>query len=280
MTIHFIGAGPGAPDLDHAARTRPHRALSGLPFCGLAGAARMLAYCPPDARIIDTAPMSLDEIVAEFVRRRRGGRGCRASAFRRSVDLERARRTIAAARCARHPLHGHAGRSRLCRGQRRRWRRELTLPEVAQSVVLTRTPGRRLGDARKRNSAHLRRDAHDAGDPSLHSCARQVVAELVPAYGADCPVADRLSRVLAGRADFARHARHHRRRGRRSAALERTALILVGRRWRRAISATARFTISDYQPPVPRTRLVASDAVMSAPGSSLRRRVRAAARRS
>ena len=66
MTVHFIGAGPGAPDL---ITIRGREILSRCPVCLYAGSLvhpEILQFCPADARIVDTAPLSLEEIVAEF----------------------------------------------------------------------------------------------------------------------------------------------------------------------------------------------------------------------
>ena len=68
MTVHFIGAGPGAPDL---ITIRGRDLIAACPVCLYAGSLvppALLTWCPPDARIVDTAPLSLDQIVAEFVR--------------------------------------------------------------------------------------------------------------------------------------------------------------------------------------------------------------------
>ena len=67
MTVHFIGAGPGAPDL---LTLRGRDILARCPVCLYAGSivpAAMLEHCPPGARLVDTAPMSLDEIEREYV---------------------------------------------------------------------------------------------------------------------------------------------------------------------------------------------------------------------
>ena len=67
MTVHFIGAGPGAADL---ITLRGRDLIARCPVCLYAGSlvpAALLAHCPPGARVIDTAPMSLDEIEGEFV---------------------------------------------------------------------------------------------------------------------------------------------------------------------------------------------------------------------
>jgi precorrin-4/cobalt-precorrin-4 C11-methyltransferase len=66
MTVYFIGAGPGAADL---ITVRGHRLLSRCPVCLYAGSIMpddLLALCPPDTRIIDTGPLNLDQIVAEL----------------------------------------------------------------------------------------------------------------------------------------------------------------------------------------------------------------------
>ena len=66
MTVHFIGAGPGAPDL---LTLRGRDLIAACPVCLYAGSLvpeGVLAHCPPGARIVNTAPLSLDEIVAEI----------------------------------------------------------------------------------------------------------------------------------------------------------------------------------------------------------------------
>jgi precorrin-4/cobalt-precorrin-4 C11-methyltransferase len=67
VTVHFIGAGPGAADL---ITVRGRDLIARCPVCLYAGSIvpkELLQFCPPGARIVDTAPMSLDEIEAEFV---------------------------------------------------------------------------------------------------------------------------------------------------------------------------------------------------------------------
>jgi precorrin-4/cobalt-precorrin-4 C11-methyltransferase len=66
MTVYFIGAGPGAADL---ITVRGQRLLESCPVCLYAGSIvpdELLALCPPDAKIIDTGPLTLDEIIAEL----------------------------------------------------------------------------------------------------------------------------------------------------------------------------------------------------------------------
>ena len=73
MTIHFIGAGPGAPDL---ITVRGRDLIAACAVCLYAGSLvpqALLGYCPEGARILNTAPMSLDEIIAEMARATEAG---------------------------------------------------------------------------------------------------------------------------------------------------------------------------------------------------------------
>ncbi|MBU1307854.1 MAG: hypothetical protein KKF33_20310, partial [Alphaproteobacteria bacterium] len=66
MTVHFIGAGPGAADL---ITVRGRDLLAACPVCLYAGSIvppQMLGWCSPGARLVDTAPLSLDGIEAEY----------------------------------------------------------------------------------------------------------------------------------------------------------------------------------------------------------------------
>ncbi len=95
MTVHFIGAGPGAPDL---LTLRGRDLIAACPVCLYAGSLvpeAVLAHCPPGARIVNTAPLSLDEIIAEIAAAHASGAGRGAAAFRRSVGLVGDGRTAA-----------------------------------------------------------------------------------------------------------------------------------------------------------------------------------------
>ena len=73
MTVHFIGAGPGAADL---VTVRGRDLIARCPVCLYAGSIippEMLSWCPPGARIVDTAPLDLDAIVEELVRAHKAG---------------------------------------------------------------------------------------------------------------------------------------------------------------------------------------------------------------
>ena len=89
MTVHFIGAGPGAPDL---ITVRGRDLIARCPVCLYAGSLvpkALLDHCPPGARIVDTAPLSLDEIVEECRRATERGPRRGAAAFRRPLGVER-----------------------------------------------------------------------------------------------------------------------------------------------------------------------------------------------
>jgi precorrin-4/cobalt-precorrin-4 C11-methyltransferase len=188
MTIHFIGAGPGAPDL---LTLRGRDLIAACPVCLYAGSLvpkEILAHCPPDARIIDTAPMTLDEIVEEYRRADAAGRDV---ARLHSGDLsiwsalgEQIRRLdeigIPYTITPGVPAFAAAAAALGC---------ELTLPEVAQSVVLTRTPGRASSMPAQETLANFARSqATLAIHLSIHALEK-TVAELVPFYGETCPVA-------------------------------------------------------------------------------------------
>ena len=227
MTIHFIGAGPGAPDL---ITVRGRNLIARCPVCLYAGSLvpqALLDHCPPGARIVDTAPMSLDEIVEEC--RRATGDGQDVARLH-SGDLsiwsalgEQLRRLDAAgiAYTVTPGVPSFAAAAAVL-GQ------ELTLPEVAQSVVLTRTSGRASAmPAGEDLKAFAATGATLAVHLSIHVLDK-VVAELTPFYGADCGVAvvyratwpdEKIVRGTLGTiaAEVAK------------TPIERTALILVGK---------------------------------------------------
>lgn len=188
MTIHFIGAGPGAADL---ITLRGRDLIAACPVCLYAGSLipkALLAHCPPDARLVDTASLDLDGIVAEFLRAHEAGEDV---ARLQSGDLsiwsavgEQMRRldALGLPYTVTPGVPAFAAASAALR-------RELTLPEVAQSVVLTRTGGRASSmPPRETLVAFAATGATLAVHLSIHALSR-VVAELTPLYGADCPVA-------------------------------------------------------------------------------------------
>ena len=227
MTVHFIGAGPGAADL---ITVRGRDLLTRCPVCLFAGSLvprELLAHCPPDARIIDTAPMTLDQIEAEFVRAHSAGEDV---ARLHSGDLSiysavaeqlrrLERRSIPYTLTPGVPAFSAAAAL---------LGRELTVPGVAQSVVLTRMSGRA---SQMPEGEKLASFAATGATLAIHlaiHATEAVVAELVPYYGADCPVALVMraswpdARVLRGTLGDITAALA-------AEPMERTALILVGR---------------------------------------------------
>ena len=188
MTVHFIGAGPGAADL---ITVRGREMLARSPVCLYAGSIvpkELLDYCPADARLVDTAPMSLDEIEAEYVAAHRAGHDV---ARLHSGDLSvwsavaeqirrLQRRAIPYTLTPGVPSFAAAAAA---------LGRELTIPEVGQSLVLTRISGRasKMPDG-ETLAAFGATGATLAIHLAIHALD-QVVAELTPHYGADCPVA-------------------------------------------------------------------------------------------
>lgn len=227
MTVHFIGAGPGAPDL---ITVRGRELITRCPVCLYAGSLvpkDLLAHCPPGARIIDTAPMSLEEIVAECKRATSEGQDV---ARLHSGDLSvwsALGEQLRALEAEGIPYTVTPGvpafaAAAAALGQ------ELTLPEVAQTVVLTRTSGRASAMPRgEQLKAYAATGATLAIHLSIHVLDK-VVAELTPYYGADCPVVvvwratwpdERIVRATLGTivAEATKQP------------MERTALILVGK---------------------------------------------------
>jgi precorrin-4/cobalt-precorrin-4 C11-methyltransferase len=227
MTVHFIGAGPGAADF---ITVRGRDLIARCPVCLYAGSIvprELLRFCPKDARIIDTAPLSLDEIEAEFVAADAAGHDVARlhsgdlSIFSALAEQLRRldRRNIPYTLTPGVPAFAAAAAALQC---------ELTVPEVAQSVVLTRVGGRasRMPE-RETLAAFAATGATLVIHLAVHAI-EQIVAELTPFYGADCPAAivaeasSPAQRVVSGTlADITAAVAQ--------ARIERTALILVGR---------------------------------------------------
>ncbi len=226
MTVHFIGAGPGAPDL---ITVRGRNLIAACPVCLYAGSLvpkELLEHCPPNARIVDTAPLSLDEIVAEVTAAHAAGHDI---ARLHSGDLsiwsatgEQIRRLDALGiPYTMTPGVPSFAAAAAALGQ------ELTLPEVAQSLVLTRTSGRASAmPATETLAAFAATRTTLAIHLSIQSVER-VVEELTPFYGADCPA------VVVAKASWPDQEILRATLATIAAAVEksgidRTALILVG----------------------------------------------------
>ncbi|OYY13308.1 MAG: precorrin-4 C(11)-methyltransferase [Rhizobiales bacterium 35-68-8] len=188
MTVHFIGAGPGAADL---ITVRGRDLIASCPVCLYAGATvapDLLVHCPPGARIVDTAPLDLDRIEAEYVDAHAKGRDV---ARLHSGDLS----LYSAVAEQIRRLERHAIPYTLTPGvpafaaAAAALGQELTLPEVAQSLVLTRISGRASAmPAGETLSAFAATGTTLAIHLAIHALER-VVGELTPFYGEGCPVA-------------------------------------------------------------------------------------------
>lgn len=227
MTVHFIGAGPGAPDL---ITVRGLRLVESCPVCLYAGSlvpAAVVAAAPAGARVVDTAPLTLDAIVAEMAAATAAGHdvarvhsgdpslyGAIGEQIRRLEALG-IRFTITPGVPAFAAAAATLGR-------------ELTLPDVAQTVILTRTA---MKSSAMPEGESLARLGASGATLAIHLSIRNiraVVDALVPHYGADCPVAVVVraswpdEAVIEGTlATIAAAVR--------AAKVTRTALILVGR---------------------------------------------------
>lgn len=227
MSVHFIGAGPGAPDLITVRGLNLIRRCPVVLYAGSLVPAEVVAEAPAQARVIDTAPLNLDQIIEEMRSAHAAGHevarvhsgdpslyGAIAEQIRRldalaiPYDVTPGVPAFAAAAAA--------------------MARELTLPEISQTVVLTRTavrsspmpPGQDLktiGATGATLAIHL----------SVNNLA-QVVRDLTPLYGADCPV------VVAYRVSwpdqaFVTGTLSDIRDKVKAAGFTRTALVMVGR---------------------------------------------------
>lgn len=227
MTVHFIGAGPGAADL---ITVRGLRLIEKCPVCIYAGSLvpkDVVASTPADARLVDSSSMTLDEIIAEMAAAHAKGQdvarvhsgdpsiyGAVAEQMRRldvlgiPYDVTPGVPAFAAAAAA--------------------MKQELTIPEVNQTIILTRTSMKSSAMPEGEDLATLGRSGATL---VIHLSIRnlgKIERELTPLYGADCPVVvayrvgwpDEL--ILRGTlSDIA---------GKIEAAdLKRTAMIFVGR---------------------------------------------------
>lgn len=227
MTVHFIGAGPGAPDLITVRGQAIIRRAPVVLYAGSLVPREILAEAPAGARIVDTAPLNLDQIIAEIEAAHRAGHdvarvhsgdpslyGAIAEQMRRLDALGIPYDVVPGV-----PAFAAAAAALAC---------ELTLPDVSQTVILTRTSVRSSDmPAREDLATVAASGATLALHLSINNLAK-VVRELAPIYGADCPavVAYRvgwpdqlfISGTLADIRDKVK-----------ASGITRTALVLVGR---------------------------------------------------
>jgi precorrin-4/cobalt-precorrin-4 C11-methyltransferase len=226
MTVHFIGAGPGAADL---ITVRGQALIAASPVCLYAGSlvpVELLAHCPPGARTVDTAKLTLDQIVAHLLDAHRAGLDVARlhsgdpAVF--SAMAEQMRRLDAAG----VPYDVTPGVPAFAAAAAT-LRRELTVPGVGQTVILTRIAERATAMPPGEDLATLGRLGATLVLHLAVGRIDRVVADLLPHYGPECPVAvvARASRddevILRGTlADIAAQVN--------TAAVRRTAVIMVG----------------------------------------------------
>ena len=227
MIVHFIGAGPGAADL---ITVRGLRLIESCPVVLYAGSLvpkEIIASAPKSARIIDTAPLTLDEIITEIV-----------AAHEQDKDVARV----------------HSGDPSLYGAIAEQIRRlkalniayditpgvpafaaaaaelgtELTLPDISQTVILTRTA---MKSSAMPDGEELATLGASGTTLAIHLSIRNlrhVERELMPHYGSDCPVVV-IYRATWPDQQIIRGTLADIRKRVRAAKLTRTALILVGR---------------------------------------------------
>lgn len=226
MTVHFIGAGPGAADL---ITLRGRDLLARCPVCLYAGSIvprELLRHCPPDAKLVDTAPMTLDEIEAEYLAAHEAGlevarlHSGDLSVYSAVAEQVRRLRRLGIPYTLTPGVPAFAAAAAALGN-------ELTVPEVAQSLVITRLSGRASAMPESERLATFgQTTATLAIHLAIHALDR-IVEELLPLKGADCPVAVVVratwpdERVIRGRLGDIRAKLA-------AEPVERTALVLVG----------------------------------------------------
>jgi len=226
MTVYFIGAGPGAPDL---ITVRGLRLVERCPVCLYAGSLvpeQIVEAAPKDALVMDTAPMHLDDIIAEMKKAHDKGMdiarvhsgdpaiyGATAEQMRRldelGIDYEVVPGVPAFA------------------GVAAKLKTELTLPEIAQTVIITRT-GMKASSMPEHETLEVL--GQSRATLAIHLSIRNldyVRRTLEPYYGEDCPV------VIAYRATwpdelYIRTTLAGMKEEVRANKITRTALIMVG----------------------------------------------------
>ncbi len=226
MTVYFIGAGPGAPDL---ITLRGHGLIERCPVCLYAGSLvpqEIVAAAPQDALVKDTAPMHLDDIIGEIVEADKAGKdvarvhsgdpsiyGAVAEQMRRLDGLGIAYEVVPGV-----PAFA---------GVAAKLKTELTLPEIAQTIIITRTGGKASSMPEGEQLEVL---GKSGATLAIHLSIRNLVyvrEALEPFYGEDCPV------VIAYRATwpdelYIRTTLAEMKDEARKAKITRTALIMVG----------------------------------------------------
>ena len=227
MTVHFIGAGPGAPDL---ITIRGRDLIAKCPVCLYAGSLvpeEVVAFAPASALVLDTAPLNLEEIITEIQTAHEAGKdvarvhsgdpsiyGATAEQMRRLDELD-------------IPYDVTPGVPAFVAAAAE-LKQELTLPEVSQTIIATRTT---MHASAMPEGEDLKTLGKSGATLAIHLSIRNmkhIEETLTPFYGADCPV------IVAYRVGWPDEQFIHGtlstiREKVRKSKISRTALILVGR---------------------------------------------------
>ncbi|MFQ5984023.1 MAG: precorrin-4 C(11)-methyltransferase [Alphaproteobacteria bacterium] len=227
MTVHFIGAGPGAPDLITVRGLELVRRCPVVLYAGSLVPRAVVDAAPPGARVVDTAPLTLDEVVDEMARAHAIGQDvARVHSGDPSLygAIGEQMRRLDALGIAYDVTPGVPAYAAAAAAMKQ----ELTLPEVSQTVVLTRTAVRSSPMPEGEDLATL---AASRATLAIHLSINNlapVVRSLLPFYGADCPaaVAHKVGwpeqQIVRGRLDDIRDKV-------KASGITHTALLLVGR---------------------------------------------------
>jgi len=244
-TVHFIGAGPGDPEL---ITVRAKRLIETCPVVLYAGSLvpqEVVALASPDARVIDTAPLHLDQIIAEMETAHAAGHDVARvhsgdpSIYGAIAEQMRRLDALGISYNVTPGVPAFAAAAAMLKS-------ELTLPEVSQTIILPRTDGEASAMPEGESLAELGRAR---ATMAIHLSVRnihKVVADLTPHYGADCPV------VMVYRVGW---PDQHTIRGTladikakvKETKITRTALILVGRVFENTGFSDSRLYAADHQ---------------------------------
>jgi precorrin-4/cobalt-precorrin-4 C11-methyltransferase len=186
MTVHFIGAGPGAPDL---ITVRGLKLIEACPVCLYAGSLvprEVVAAAPKDAEILDTAKMNLDEIIEVMRQAHEKGQDVARvhtgdpSLFG-AIDEQMRRLDVLGIDYDVTP-----GVPAYC-GAAASLKRQFTLPTISQTIVLTRTNVRTSPMPEGQDLTTIGKTKATLAIHLSASNVKQIVDELSPIYGADCP---------------------------------------------------------------------------------------------
>ncbi|MEO9902734.1 precorrin-4 C(11)-methyltransferase [Nisaea sp.] len=227
MTVYFIGAGPGDPDL---LTIKGRDLIARCPVCLYAGSLvpeAVVAHAPDGAKVIDTAPMTLDEILSDIeaadaaghdVARVHSGDPSLYGAIAEQI------RRLRAASIPFEIIPGVPAYTAAAAALET----ELTLPEISQTLILTRTT---MQSSAMPEGEELEELGRSKATLAIHLSIRNlrhIERALTPHYGADCPVAV-IYRASWPDQQIIRGTLSDIRGKVRAAKITRTALIMVGR---------------------------------------------------